>query len=150
MSVPVATTSAKGAEGDAVDDGSAGEVRSVDAIKDARKLAEGVMGKVRGTAPPDDPSSSPIKRLEAQMAGGSCRGEKVTRSPKEVRAIARSIAEEIGEDSDEVIAMIKLRGRLLVKRYGLTQAAERIADMFYIDCLSAVVRALETSSSRSK
>ena len=94
--MPAATTSAKGAEGDAVDDGSAGEVRSFEAIKDARKLAEGVMDKVLGTAPPDDPSASPIKRLEAQMAGGSRRDEKVSRSPKEVRAIARSIAEEIG------------------------------------------------------
>ena len=77
------------------------------------------------------------------MAGGSRRDERVSRSPKEVRAIARSIAEGIGEDSDEMIAMIKLRGRSLVERYGLTRPADRIADMFDIDCLSAVVRALE-------
>ena len=67
--VPAATTSAKGAEGDAVDSGLAGEVRSIKAIKGARKLAEGVMGKVLGAAPPDDPTASPIKWLEAQMAG---------------------------------------------------------------------------------
>ena len=142
-SLPAATTSSEGANGDAADDGSAGEVRSVEAIKDARKLAEGVMDKVLGTAPPDDTSSSPIKRLEAQMSGEGRRDEKVSRSPKEVRAIARSIAEEIGEESDEVIAMIKLRGRSLVGRYGLKEAADRIADMFDIDCMSAVVRALE-------
>ena len=42
-----------------------------------------------------------------------------------------------------MIAMIKLRGRSLVERYGLKEAADRIADMFDIDCMSAVVRALE-------
>ena len=100
------------------------------------------MDKVLGTAPPDDPTSSPIKRLEAQMAGGSSREEKVSRSPKEVRATARSIAEEIGEDTDEVLRVIELRGRSLLQRHGLTRAAELIADMFDLDCVSAVARAL--------
>ena len=117
--------------------------RCFEAIKDARKLAEGVMDKVLGTAPPDDPTSSPIKRLEAQMAGGGRRVEKVSRSPKEVRATARSITEEIGEDVDEVLRVIDSRGRSLVERYGMTRAAERVADMFDLDCVSAVLRALE-------
>ena len=132
-----------GAEVAAGDGGSAGEVRGFEAIKDARKLAEGVMDKVLGTAPPDDPTSSPIKRLEAQMAGGGRRVEKVSRSPKEVRATARSITEEIGEDVDEVLRVIDSRGRSLVERYGMTRAAERVADMFDLDCVSAVLRALE-------
>ena len=77
------------------------------------------------------------------MAGVSRRDEKVSRSPKEVRAKARSIAEEIGENSGEVLEMIESRGRSLVECYEVTRAADRIADMFGIDCLAAVVRALE-------
>ena len=77
------------------------------------------------------------------MAGGGRRVEKVSRSPKEVRATARSITEEIGEDVDEVLRVIDSRGRSLVERYGMTRAAERVADMFDLDCVSAVLRALE-------
>ena len=44
-------------------DGLAGRVRSFDAMKDARKVAAAVMGKVRGEAPRDDPTASPSKRL---------------------------------------------------------------------------------------
>ena len=39
--------------------------------------------------------------------------------------------------------MIGSRACSLVERYGVTLAAERIVDMFEIDCLAAVVRALE-------
>ena len=77
------------------------------------------------------------------MAEGSGREETVSRSPKEVRAIARDITEEIGVDSDELHRLIEVRGVSLVQRYGLTQAADRIADILGIECVSAVVRALD-------
>ena len=77
------------------------------------------------------------------MADLSRRDKTVSRSPKQVRAKARSIAEEIGENTEEMLGMIGSRACSLVERYGVTLAAERIVDMFEIDCLAAVVRALE-------
>ena len=44
---------------------------SVDQLLRARELSGTVMGALRGKPPPDDPSLSPIKRLDAQHAGSA-------------------------------------------------------------------------------
>ena len=43
--------------------------------------------------------------------------------------------------SEEVLGMIGSRGCSLAERYGVARAAERIADMFDVDCVAAIARA---------
>ena len=118
---PAEAASAPGSDVDAGRDGVAGRVRSFEAMKDARKLGGGCyMGKVRGETPPDDPTAPPSKRLEAQMADDASRPDKtVRRSSIQVRAKARSIAEEISGSSEEILGMIGSRGCSLAERYGV-------------------------------
>ena len=83
------------------------------------------------------------------MTDESRRGKTVSRSPKQVWAKARSIAEGINESSNGILGMIGSRGCSLAERYGVPRAAERIVDMFDVDCVVAIARALKSSSARS-
>ena len=57
----------------------------------ARQVGAGVMDALRGEPPPDDPSASPSKRLEAQMRSGD---GTVPRSPEQLRASSSKLEAE--------------------------------------------------------
>ena len=59
------------------------------------------MKKLRGKPPPGDPTASPIKRLEAQLADKEGSDSTVGRSPKQLRAKAGHIAPEVDKERDK-------------------------------------------------
>ena len=67
------------------------------------------------------------------------------RSPQQVRRRAAEIADEVAEESRRVHDATADRGRVLVDRYGYEGAATRISEMFDVESVEAVVRALEVA-----
>ena len=67
---------------------------SIDGVMRARELSETVMGAVRGKPPPDDPSLSPIKRLDAQMAPSDSDAS-VHQSPKQMTMRSSTVVQRV-------------------------------------------------------
>ena len=100
------------------------------------------MDALRGEPPPEDPSASPSRRLEAQMRAGD---GTVSRSPEQLRASSSRLEAKARGCVDDAEVIIAKRGAGLIDKYGLRGAAERIADLTGASVVS-IVRTLEMES----
>jgi hypothetical protein len=103
-----------------------------DRVMKAREVSETVMGKVRGEAPPDDPSLSPIKRLDAQMAP-SASDASVHQSPKQMRTRSATVVEQVARERARAGAYADTHGEALVAKHGVAGAAAFIASRWSLD-----------------
>ena len=90
------------------------------------------MGAVRGKPPPDDPSLSPIKRLDAQMAPGVSDAS-AHQSPKQTKTRWATVVEQVVRDQAKVKALVEERGEALVAQRGTAGATVFIAAMTGLD-----------------
>ena len=104
-----------------------------------------VLDALRGEPPPEDPSASPSRRLEAQMRAGD---GTVSRSPEQLRASSSKLEAEGRGCVDDAEVIIAKRGAGLIDKYGLRRAAGRIADITGASVVS-IVRTLEAESGLS-
>ena len=105
---------------------------SVDQLLRARELPETVMEALRGKPPPDDPSLSPIKRLDAQMAPGVSDAS-VHQSPKQMKTRSATVVEQVVRERAKAEALAEERGEELVAQRGTAGAAVFIAAMTGLD-----------------
>jgi len=103
-----------------------------DRVMNAREVSETVMGKVHGEAPPDDPSLSPIKRLDAQMAP-SASDASVHQSPKQIRTRSATVVEQVARERARAGAYADTHGEALVAKHGVAGAAAFIASRWSLD-----------------
>ena len=83
---------------------------SMDELMRAREISETVMGAVRGTPPPDDPSLSSIKRLDAQMAPRASDASVHQLSPKQMKTRSETAVEQVVRKHAEAEAVSRESG----------------------------------------